>query len=129
MGLYCGKTFIICGLFVGIVIIGRSVAASSSMSDGRWNGMDLEGSGRGPVELSSLKFLGWIEGYHKICQYSRCLYRNSKHTPPEDISPITLSLQEPSRCKPSGWHVLSSYKGGLIALIKLQVNYAWIVAY
>lgn len=129
LGLYCGKTFIICGLFRDIAIIGRSVAASESMSDVRWNGMALEGSGCGPVEISSLKFLGWIEEYHKICKCSRCLYRISKHTPPEDSSPITLSPHEPARWKPSGWRVLSSYKGGLIALIKLQLNYAWIVAY
>jgi hypothetical protein len=79
------------------VIIGRSVAASESVSDGSCTGMDLDGSGRGPVELSSLKFLGLIEGYHKICQYNRFLYRNSKHTPPEGNSPITLSLYEPAR--------------------------------
>ena len=86
--------------------------------------MDMEGSGRGPVELSSLNFLGYIEEYHKIFQYNRYLYPNSKHTTPEDNYPVTLSLYEPASWKPSGWHVLSSYKGGLIALIKLELSYA-----
>jgi hypothetical protein len=47
--------------------------------------MDLEGSGRGPVVLSSLKFLGCIEEYLKIRQYSRYLYCNSQHTSPWTI--------------------------------------------
>jgi len=120
-----GLFIFICGLFRDITIIGRSVVANV----GSWNRMYLEGSGRDPVELSSLKFLGLIKEYHKIRQYNRCLYYISKHTPPEDNSPITLLIYEPARWKPSGWHVLSSYKGGLIALIKLQLSYAWIVAY
>jgi len=47
--------------------------------------MDLEERGRDPVELSSLKFLRWTEEYHKIHQYSRCLYRSSKHKAPRTI--------------------------------------------